>query len=238
MSAGVGQFCTKPGVVFAAKGGVVDNFLREVEAAARAVPAGLMLTPRIREMFARERGEILGTNGVSVLVAPDLAQGVKDGQTPAGVAVTSLSRFLEAPALSREAFGPFTLVVLAETESELEKAAAALDGQLTATIHGTAEDLRKAAPLLEVLERKAGRVLFNGYPTGVEVSPAMQHGGPYPSTSDPRFTSVGTAAMLRFARPVCYQNCPPELLPEALRNENPRSLLRQVDGRYTRDPIS
>jgi NADP-dependent aldehyde dehydrogenase len=113
----------------------------------------------------------------------------------------------------------------------------ALEGQLTATVHGTTSDLESAGPLLACLEQKAGRIVINGFPTGVEVCPAMNHGGPYPATTDVRYTSVGTAAMLRFARPVCYQDMPDPLLPAALQNANPLGLLRLVNGRPSSDPL-
>jgi NADP-dependent aldehyde dehydrogenase len=151
------------------------------------------------------------------------------------VATTTAQNFLAHPALATEAFGPFTLVVIAEDADELAACAAALEGQLTATVHGNAADLAAARPLLSALERIAGRVVLNGFPTGVEVCPAMNHGGPYPATTETRFTSVGTAAIFRFARPVCYQSFPDTLLPEALQNANPLGLMRHVDGRQTRE---
>jgi NADP-dependent aldehyde dehydrogenase len=119
------------------------------------------------------------------------------------------------------------LVVLAEQ----------LEGQLTATLHATPADLAASGPLLTTLSRKVGRLVCNGYPTGVEVSPAMHHGGPYPATSDVRFTSVGTAAIFRFARPICYQSFADSVLPPALQDANPLGLLRLINGQYTRDPL-
>ncbi|HKB90489.1 MAG TPA: aldehyde dehydrogenase (NADP(+)), partial [Opitutaceae bacterium] len=120
---------------------------------------------------------------------------------------------------------------------ELAACALALDGQLTATIHGNSSDLAFAPSLIASLERIAGRVVVNGFPTGVEVCAAMNHGGPYPATTDPRFTSVGTAAIFRFARPVCFQNYPEPMLPSALQNVNPLGLLRLINGMPTRDKI-
>jgi NADP-dependent aldehyde dehydrogenase len=127
-------------------------------------------------------------------------------------------------------FGPYALLISASSLSELEQIARTLEGQLTATIHGTPEDLAGASTLLGILEQKAGRLIVNGFPTGVEVCPSMQHGGPYPATTDVRFTSVGTAALCRFVRPVCYQDFPADLLPAALRDDNPLGLRRMVDG--------
>ena len=141
------------------------------------------------------------------------------------------------PLLQEEIFGPTTVVVELADQAQLLAALHALGGQLTATLIGELSDLAEAAPLVAVLEQKAGRVLVNGYPTGVEVCDAMVHGGPYPATSDSRGTSVGTLAIDRFLRPVCYQNFPDALLPEALRDANPLQLLRLVDGQPSRDPI-
>lgn len=154
------------------------------------------------------------------------------------VATTTAANFLAQPVLATEAFGPFTLIVVANTEDELAACAAALDGQLTATLHATPADLARVRPLLATLEQRAGRLVMNAFPTGVEVSPAMQHGGPYPATTDARFTSVGTAAIFLFTRPVCYQGWPDELLPPALQDANPLRLLRLVDGKPTRDAVS
>jgi len=140
--------------------------------------------------------------------------------------------------LQEEVFGPTTVVVEVADEDELRRALGALHGQLTATLIAEPQDLQRYAALVPLLERKAGRLLVNGYPTGVEVSDAMVHGGPYPATSDARGTSVGTLAIDRFLRPVCYQNYPDGLLPAALQDGNPLGLLRLVDGVYSREGIS
>ncbi len=220
---GVGQFCTKPGLVVGVASPEWDAFGAALAARARAVPAAPMLHPGIAENFAR---------GVAAVSAVEWLAGAPG---PAYVARTDAATFLATPALAHEVFGPFTLLITARDAAELRSLAAALEGQLTATLHGTPEDLAAAADLAALLAHKAGRVLCNGFPTGVEVAPAMQHGGPYPATTDTRFTSVGTAAIFRFARPVCYQNFPDALLPAALQNANPLGLLRLVDGQPTRD---
>jgi NADP-dependent aldehyde dehydrogenase len=141
------------------------------------------------------------------------------------------------PLLQEEVFGPTTIVVEVADKVELRQALNSLHGQLTATLIGEASDLQSHADLLILLEQKVGRVLFNGYPTGVEVCDAMVHGGPYPATSDARGTSVGSLAIERFLRPVCYQNCPDALLPDALKNANPLGIARLVDGSSMHDPI-
>ncbi len=128
-----------------------------------------------------------------------------------------------------------SLVVVARTGADLERVATALDGQLTATVHGADDEIAAHRGLVAILERKAGRVIFNGFPTGVEVGYAMQHGGPYPASTDARSTSVGTAAIARFARPVCYQNAPASLLPDVLQDGNPAGVWRMINGQLSRD---
>ena len=127
------------------------------------------------------------------------------------------------------------MIVRHSSREQLLRFADGLEGHLTAAIHGTEEDLREAADLVAILEQKVGRIVFNGYPTGVEVSHAMVHGGPHPATSDARFTSVGTQAILRFARPVCFQNFPDEALPHELQRANPLGIWRRLDGRLTQE---
>jgi NADP-dependent aldehyde dehydrogenase len=151
------------------------------------------------------------------------------------VFATDAENFIARRPLHEEVFGPFTLLITAGSFTELEEALKCLDGQLTATIHATAADLAEAADLIRILERKVGRLIINGFPTGVEVCPSMQHGGPYPATTDARFTSVGTAAISRWARPVCYQNFPADILPPELQDGNPRRIMRTVDGKLTRE---
>jgi NADP-dependent aldehyde dehydrogenase len=168
---------------------------------------------------------------------------VAEGEQPAsgaafvaGVAVfeTDVSGLLGSPDLSSEVFGPSTLLVRFSDQADLLDAARNLSGHLTATIHGTERDLREFSELLEILRDKVGRIVFNGYPTGVEVSHAMVHGGPYPASTDSRTTTVGSLAIFRFTRPVCYQDLPDSSLPAELKNSNPLEIWRMVDGNFTR----
>jgi len=162
-----------------------------------------------------------------------IAQGSADGcgcAAQAALYQADAATFLANSALEEEIFGPSSLIVVCRDENELLEVTRHVEGQLTATIHATAADRALAGRLMPILERKAGRILFNGFPTGVEVSHSMVHGGPFPATSDSRTTSVGATAIERFLRPVCYQDVPAELLPEALRDENPLGLTRMVDG--------
>jgi NADP-dependent aldehyde dehydrogenase len=144
---------------------------------------------------------------------------------------------LRDPELATEVFGPSTLVIRYQNREELMALARSLEGQLTATLHGTERDLAAFADLIAVLERKAGRLIVNGFPTGVEVCHAMVHGGPYPATSDSRATSVGTYSIYRFVRPVCYQDFPQAALPDELKDANPVDIWRLVDGQFTRDAV-
>jgi NADP-dependent aldehyde dehydrogenase len=150
---------------------------------------------------------------------------------------TDATRFLEEESLQEELFGPASILVACGTSEDLLRVAESIEGSLTATIHGTDEDLLAHRSLVKALEARVGRLIVNGYPTGVEVSPAMQHGGPYPATTDARFTSVGTAAISRFARPICYQGFPQALLPRELQDANELGILRLVNGEPTRDAL-
>jgi len=233
---GVGQFCTKPGLIFALRDAATERFIAALTKLVEAAPPGTMLTADIHSAFEAERGHVMSTAGVSSL-AQSAAAGAGPTQARPSVAKTDARHFLATPALATEAFGPFALLILADSMDEMVACAQALEGQLTATLQATAADLARSAALLEAAERRAGRVVINGFPTGVEVSPAMNHGGPYPATTDVRYTSVGTAAMLRFARPHCYQGYSDELLPPQLRNANPLGIERLVNGRLTREAI-
>jgi alpha-ketoglutaric semialdehyde dehydrogenase len=235
---GVGQFCTKPGVVFALRGPDTDAFVATLAGAVRHSASGTMLTTGIRAAFERARADVTAVEGVSVVAASPAASADRATSASPSIAATDAAQFLSQPKLTTEVFGPFALVVYCENADEMLACAQALDGQLTATLHGTEADLATAGKLLEAAEDRAGRVIVNGFPTGVEVSPAMNHGGPYPATTDVRFTSVGTAAILRFARPVCYQGFAEALLPPELKNANPRNILRTLNGALTRDAVS
>jgi NADP-dependent aldehyde dehydrogenase len=185
-----------------------------------------------------KRGGISGIRVAGAASASPAQSSEKSASAFAAVFTADAKLFRDEPSLSDELFGPATLVVPCESKQRLEEIASNLAGQLTVTIHATTEDLKEFAPLIEILREKAGRLVYGTMPTGLEVGPATQHGGPYPATTDPRFTSVGTAAILRFVRPVCFQDFPQSWLPQELKDENPRGIARMVDGAWTRDPIS
>lgn len=227
---GVGQFCTKPGLVFGVGGASFDTFADTFKALIAAVPPSTMLHAGIAESYHQHLAQTTSVDGVAVLAESAIAPDAGRTHAEAAVARTDVANFARHRELTEEVFGPFALLVAANEMSELEEVARNLGGQLTATVHGTPEDLEQAGPLLRLLERKVGRLVINGFPTGVEVCPSMNHGGPYPATTDVRFTSVGTAALYRFVRPICYQDMPAGHLPDALKDGNPLGIARMVDG--------
>jgi len=213
---GVGQFCTNPGLVIATG---ANAFVEDLAKRMEATPCAPMLTSSIADAYDA---------GVTRFSA--LAKRRAFVERGAALFTTSATTFLDHEELMEEVFGPSTLVVEIDAREQLLEIARRLEGQLTATVHAAEGELDEYRDLLEILETKVGRVVFNGYPTGVEVVPAMVHGGPYPATSDGRSTSVGTRAIERFTRPVAWQNAPDSILPDELRESNPLAIRRMVDG--------
>lgn len=259
---GVGQFCTNPGLVIVEAGDATRTFLHALERLIAATPTGTMLTveicasyhagvadfaatPSVQRRPVAEVATTLGAQQRSVAASGSTAGSIpgtipgsipatERGATQANAALfaTDAATFLANPSLMAEVFGPTTLLVVCVDRAELTEVAQVLEGQLTTSIHGTAADLAACTELLAILETKAGRLVFDGFPTGVEVCHAMVHGGPYPATSDGRSTSVGTRAIQRFTRPLCFQDCPDAVLPDALKRNNPLGICRLADGRW------
>lgn len=232
---GVGQFCTNPGLIVLERSPAAAQFTRDLAARLAATREGVMLTPGIRKNFTANTTARAHLPGVKVL-----AQGNAVSLCSAAPVwfETDAPTFLGNPALSAEIFGPSSLVVLCRDRAEMLAVAHDLEGSLTATLHAGATEAKAQAELVEVLAAKAGRLILNGYPTGLEVSHAIVHGGPYPATSDGgRSTSVGTRALNRWTRLVCYQGFPDELLPPELQDANPLGLLRMVNGEPTKAPV-
>lgn len=226
LTQGAGQFCTNPGLVIAIAGSALDRFVATAGELLTGCAAQTMLTPGIFNAYERGVGAL--AEHARIAAKGLAATGPNQGQ--AHLFVTQASAFLASEALQAEVFGATSLLVVCANDEEVRQVSEHLEGQLTATLHLDEDDLPRAKALLPVLERKAGRLLVNGWPTGVEVCDAMVHGGPFPATSDSRSTSVGTAAILRFLRPVCYQDFPDNLLPCALQHANPLLLRRLLDG--------
>jgi NADP-dependent aldehyde dehydrogenase len=232
---GVGQFCTNPGLVITPAGPGTERFFETLKPLLTATPGGAMLTPSICEEYHAGLERFAAVPGVETVAKVSVDRGSTENQAGAALFRTSGATFLEHPHLMDEVFGPSSLVVETASDAETRQIARALEGQLTATVHATEPELSVHADLIAILATKAGRLLVNGFPTGVEVCHAMHHGGPYPATSDGRTTSVGTRAIERFVRPLCYQNFPASALPEALKDGNPLGIWRLVDGRFSRD---
>ncbi|TEA60467.1 aldehyde dehydrogenase (NADP(+)) [Pseudomonas sp. CH235] len=228
LTLGAGQFCTNPGLVIAHKGPALDAFIGATTEFVQRSPAQTMLTPGIFNAYESSVNALAENTRARIAAVGQRATEPNQGQ--AHVFVTNAADFLADHSLQAEAFGAASVIVQCASDAEIRQVLEQLEGQLTATLHLDDEDLQQARALLPTLERKAGRLLVNGWPTGVEVCDAMVHGGPFPATSDSRTTSVGTAAILRFLRPVCYQDFPDSLLPTALKHANPLSLRRLLDG--------
>jgi len=222
LTMGAGQFCTNPGLLFLPRGEEGNAFLAAAGRTVAEATGSTMLTSGIAGAYTSGTTALLKVDGVRVV-----ARGVEGGDNaPAPQVVESA----DLAGVTDEVFGASGVVVRYESVDQLLPRLESLEGQLTATVHATDADAADAAKLLPVLELKAGRVLFNGWPTGVEVGHAMVHGGPFPATSDSRSTSVGSLAIERFQRPVAYQDVPAALLPEAVRDDNPWGLTQRIDG--------
>ena len=233
LTLGVGQFCTNPGLVFAIEGPALERFAQAAAVALTGKQPGTMLNAGIADAFHKGRAGLLASARVSLLAEGASSSRVASAAQPA-LFRTRGEEFVSQPALSEEVFGPCSLLVVCKNFEQMRRIAEGLEGQLTSGIHldpANEQDLSQARTLLPVLERKAGRLLINSFPTGVEVGHAIVHGGPYPATTDSRTTSVGTRAIERFLRPVCYQEFPESLLPAALKSDNPLAIPRVEDGR-------
>ncbi|HEX2533664.1 MAG TPA: aldehyde dehydrogenase (NADP(+)) [Chitinophagaceae bacterium] len=229
-----GQFCTKPGILVGLQSEALQRFEQFLSQRIQATPPELMLHEGIARHFHERRRSVL-----QVLQEPS---GAATGAEVAGHSLPTLVRtdaatFLQHMELREEVFGPYSLIVACRDRVELMQVALSLDGQLTASVQATEEDAGNFAELLDWLPQICGRLVWNGVPTGVEVCLSMHHGGPYPATTDSRFTAVGADGIRRFARPVCYQNHPDHLLPAALQNANPLGLWRTVNNKLTKEPL-
>ncbi|MDX1564931.1 MAG: aldehyde dehydrogenase family protein, partial [Phycisphaeraceae bacterium] len=230
---GVGQFCTNPGVVLGLDGEGLDSFAKAAASAAAEAPPSTMLHNGILDAYNKGVERLGGLGGVEPLGRSSQQADPEKTEAACVIHRTDIQTFESTPQITEEVFGPTSVVVQCQKPDDLMRVAENLDGHLTATIHGTEQDLADHADLVAVLENKVGRLIFNGFPTGIEVCHAMHHGGPYPATTDGHYTSIGTGSIHRFARPVCYQNFPDASLPEPLQEANPRKIWRLVDGDWS-----
>jgi NADP-dependent aldehyde dehydrogenase len=230
---GAGQFCTKPGMVFLPECSDAAAFAQKLQVLVAGSPPSHLLTGKIQSSYESAVNSRKNESSVRLLAGGQKATPASSTAVSAALFETDAASFLGSD-LDAEIFGPTTLLVQHSNHEQVLAIARGLEGHLTATIHGTEQDLREFADLIAILENKVGRLVFNSFPTGVEVTHAMVHGGPYPATSDGRSTSVGSAAIFRFARPVCYQGFPDSALPDELKHANPLGIWRMIDGEMSR----
>jgi len=232
---GTGQFCTNPGLLFAIESEGLEGFVDILAKEIVKIEPSCMLNPSIKVKYDSHKDKMFQQEGLQVVAtyeertAPNFAD-------QAIVRVTG-AKFISNPELHQEVFGPFSMIVTCEDKEELKRAVKCIDGQLTGTIISENNEIREYGALISTLQTKVGRLIFNGVPTGVEVCPSMQHGGPYPASTDSRFTAVGIHAIDRWVRPISYQNWPNGLLPEALKDENPLQIERLINGEMTKSKV-
>ncbi|WP_459212582.1 aldehyde dehydrogenase (NADP(+)) [Aquimarina rhabdastrellae] len=232
---GAGQFCTNPGLILGVKGEALDNFTNQLSEEIVKIDPNCMLHPNIARNFQENKERMLAQEGVEVKA--DYQQEVASNYGRQTVTTVSGDTFLSNPTLHHEVFGPYSMIVQCENTGQLEQIVAKIEGQLTGTIIAEDKEIEQHPQIVSALQNRVGRIIFNGVPTGVEVCPSMQHGGPYPASTDSRFTAVGVNSIKRFARPFSFQNWPNNLLPDELKNENPLGILRLVDNQYTQQEI-
>lgn len=232
---GTGQFCTNPGLILGIKGATLTTFVDELAKETVKINPGCMLHPNIISAYRRKKDDALSQPGIQMI--GDYADGVKYNFARQTIATVDGATFLKNSILHEEVFGPYSLVVQCENEEELKEVISHLEGQLTGTIIADNDETINYLAVVEALKNRVGRLIFNGVPTGVEVCPSMVHGGPYPASTDSRFTAVGIHSIKRWVRPFSYQDWPNDLLPKALQNENPLNLIREVNGTLGRQKI-
>jgi 2,5-dioxopentanoate dehydrogenase len=230
-----GQFCTNPGILVGIEGDSLNGFERLLGQQIQKVKPTKMLHPGIAKSFIQKREKVLAEESVSVAAVSEFDPG--ENESIPTIATVPAKAFLNNSLLHKEVFGPFSILVKCRNMSELIQVADAMEGQLTCSLMTTENEMKSNTDLLEILKDKCGRFVVNGVPTGVEVALSMHHGGPYPATTDSRYTSVGADGIKRFARPVCFQNWSNELLPRELKNENPLALWRTVNNGLTKEAI-
>ena len=230
-----GQFCTNPGLLIGIKGDGLEKFANELINEIEKAKPEPMLHAGIAKAFHQKRKIALQQTGVSLLAESSFNW--KDDESIPTIATATAQTFLKNPQLHKEVFGPYSLLIICEDHVEMQQVATALEGQLTTSMIATKEEIKEQTPLIDQLQLICGRLVYNGVPTGVEVALAMHHGGPFPATTDSRFTAVGADGIKRFARPVCYQGWPNELLPQELQNENPLQIWRTVNNELTNKAI-
>ncbi len=232
---GTGQFCTNPGLILGIKGEDLDNFITTLSNEILKIEASSMLHPNIIRNYEQNKSKAIQQHGLQVTA--EYGEQVLANYARQTVTTVSGKEFLNNSTLHQEVFGPFSMVVQCEDIQQLEQIVSNLEGQLTGTVLSEDDEASKYSSLIEALKNRVGRIIFNGVPTGVEVCPSMLHGGPYPASTDSRFTAVGIHSIKRWVRPFSYQSWPNDLLPDELKNENPLDISRLVNGIRTNKTI-
>jgi len=232
---GTGQFCTNPGLLLGIKGENLTNFIQHLSEEIVKIEPSCMLHPNIIGAYESNKQKAISQAGLTVVA--DYNTDVQTNYARQTVTTVEGKTFLENTTLHQEVFGPFSMVVQCENAEQLKDVVSKLEGQLTGTLIADDHEASRYAEVIEALQNRAGRIIFNGVPTGVEVCPAMQHGGPYPASTDSRFTAVGIHSIKRWVRPFSYQDWPDNLLPEELKNENPLGISRLVNNMQTTNII-
>jgi NADP-dependent aldehyde dehydrogenase len=232
---GSGQFCTNPGLLLGIKSDSLSSFVHNLSQEIMEINPSCMLHPNIKKGYLNNKEKIVSQENVTVTA--NYASDVKNNYAEQTIVTVEGKSFIENPTLHLEVFGPFSMIVQCENEAELELVIANLEGQLTGTVISDENEVANYSKVISALQNRVGRIIFNGVPTGVEVCESMVHGGPYPASTDSRFTAVGINSIKRWVRPFGYQDWPNELLPNELKDENPLEIFRTIDGLITRKKI-
>ena len=229
---GTGQFCTNPGLLLGIKSDALTSFINNVSEEITKINPSCMLHPNIKKGYISNKEKVVSQDKVTVTA--NYSSNVQNNYAAQAIVTVGGKTFLENPTLHLEVFGPFSVIVQCENASELETVIASLEGQLTGTVISDANEVANYPAVIAALQNRVGRIIFNGVPTGVEVCESMVHGGPYPASTDSRFTAVGIGSIKRWVRPFSYQDWPNDLLPNELKNDNPSNIFRVIDGLRTK----
>lgn len=232
---GTGQFCTNPGLLLGIKSGALNDFIHKLSEEIIKIEPTCMLHPNIIGAYEHKKDKALSQTGLQVMA--DKAPNVQANYARQTVTTVEGTTFLQNTTLHQEVFGPYSIVVQCEDIEQLEEIIKNLEGQLTGTIIAEENELSVHQKIVSALQNRVGRLIYNGVPTGVEVCPSMQHGGPYPASTDSRFTAVGIHSIKRWVRPISYQDWPDNLLPDALKNSNPLGISRLVNNEQTKNNV-
>jgi len=232
---GTGQFCTNPGLLLGVKGTELTHFISSLSEEIIKMEPSCMLHPNIIGAYEQNKNKAISQNGLTITA--DYNSDVQTNFARQTITTVEGKTFLENPTLHQEVFGPFSMVVQCENANEMETIISKLEGQLTGTVISDDSEISNYSGVVSALQNRVGRIIFNGVPTGVEVCPSMLHGGPYPASTDSRFSAVGIHSIKRWVRPFSYQDWPNDLLPDALKNENPLQISRLVNNEQTTNKI-